>query len=194
MAESESHSDDSLSGEEKQRNKRKSDSASTSSACKKRRVAAQVFKKSYSNDWPCIGRSRLGPNHAYCTLCRADFSIKHGGRNDCLRHTESAKHKSFVSLKQNRSVAAFFSKGSLLFSYLPKFMVSIFTIPHSSAHCERVFSCVRKNRTDQRASLGEDTMEALMVVKSQPGGSLNRHLTKEDLIAIKKCYADSLRK
>ena len=31
-------------------------------------------------------------------------------------------------------------------------MLEILTIPHSSSHCERIFSTVRKNRTDQRAS------------------------------------------
>ncbi|KAL8602737.1 hypothetical protein ACOMHN_024299 [Nucella lapillus] len=42
-------------------------------------------------------------------------------------------------------------------------MLGICTIPHSSAACERVFSCVRKTCTDQRASLGQDTVEALLV-------------------------------
>ena len=84
--------------------------------------------------------------------------------------------------------------GSLQFAYLPQFMVAILTIPHSSAHCERVFSCVRKNRTDQRASLGEEVLEALMVVKHQPGGCLDMQLKKEDLQALKRCYVESLHK
>lgn len=44
-------------------------------------------------------------------------------------------------------------------------MLGIQSIPHSSSHCERVFSCVRKNRTDQRACLSDDTL-ALLLLKS----------------------------
>ena len=38
--------------------------------------------------------------------------------------------------------------GQPVFKVLLKVMVSILTIPHSSAHCERIFSIVRKNQTD----------------------------------------------
>ncbi|KAL8621529.1 hypothetical protein ACOMHN_026201 [Nucella lapillus] len=84
------------------------------------------------------------------------------------------------------------ASGAAQFHFLPTFMVSILTIPHSNAHCERVFSYVRKNRTDQRESLGEETMDALMVVKSMPGGFLTRNLDKEQLIAVKKCNSQKV--
>lgn len=45
-------------------------------------------------------------------------------------------------------------------------MRGILTVPNGSAYCERVFSCVRKNRTSQRSSLAESTMESLLALKS----------------------------
>jgi len=48
-------------------------------------------------------------------------------------------------------------------------MMNIIVIAHSSARCERVFSIVRKNKTDFRDSLGRDTLEALVVAKARPG-------------------------
>jgi hypothetical protein len=59
--------------------------------------------------------------------------------------------------------------GSSMFKHLSYVMRGILCIPHSSAHCERVFSVVRKNRTDQRASLSDQTLEALLVLKLRPG-------------------------
>ncbi|CAC5408000.1 unnamed protein product [Mytilus coruscus] len=59
--------------------------------------------------------------------------------------------------------------GSLMFQFLAEFMFGISCIPHSSSHCERVFSVVRKNRTDQRATLGDKTLETLLVIKSRQG-------------------------
>ena len=56
-----------------------------------------------------------------------------------------------------------------MFPNVAKVMLGILTIPHSNAGCKRIFSCVRKNRTDQRASLLAKTMDSLMVMKSRPG-------------------------
>eukprot|EP00745_Piridium_sociabile_P015859 TRINITY_DN23683_c0_g2_i1.p1 TRINITY_DN23683_c0_g2~~TRINITY_DN23683_c0_g2_i1.p1 ORF type:complete len:488 (+),score=133.55 TRINITY_DN23683_c0_g2_i1:473-1936(+) len=74
-------------------------------------------------------------------------------------------------------------------------MRGILTIPHSSAHCERVFSCVRKNRTAQRASLADTTLESLLVVKSNPLGPAEavRGLTDRTLDTLKSAYSKSLK-
>ena len=58
--------------------------------------------------------------------------------------------------------------GSFMFEDLANVMLGLLTIPHSSAHCERVFCCVRKNRTPQRSSMSDQTMESLLVLKSRP--------------------------
>lgn len=59
--------------------------------------------------------------------------------------------------------------GNTLFHELSEVMLAVLTIPHSSAHCERVFSTVRKNRTDQRSSLSDDTLQTLLTLKSRAG-------------------------
>lgn len=56
--------------------------------------------------------------------------------------------------------------GSVKFKELSLLMFGILTIPHSSAHCDRIFSCVRKNRTEKRSCLGDDSLEVLLVIKS----------------------------
>jgi hypothetical protein len=47
---------------------------------------------------------------------------------------------------------------------LASVMTGILTIPHLSAPCERIFSVVRKNVTDQRISLGEDTIDSYVQI------------------------------
>lgn len=69
-------------------------------------------------------------------------------------------------------------------------MGGILTIPHSSAHCERVFSCVRKNRTDQRSCLGDSTLESLLVLKSKPAATV---YTSKELDRLKSCYSLQLK-
>jgi len=66
-------------------------------------------------------------------------------------------------------------------------MCGIMTIPHSSAHCERVFSCVRKNRTEQRDSLSDRTLESLLVLKSAKLES-DGFFDKKDLDRLKGAY------
>ena len=55
------------------------------------------------------------------------------------------------------------SEGVVPFRDVADVMLGILTIPHSSSYCERVFSCVHKNKTDTRSSMGDDTLEAMMV-------------------------------
>lgn len=78
---------------------------------------------------------------------------------------------------------------------LGKVVTGIMTIPHSSAACERVFSCVRKIDTDQR-DVGEDVLEALLVIKSRPAGLTNTvdSYTKEEMGQMKSAYYNSLKK
>ena len=68
-------------------------------------------------------------------------------------------------------------------------MLGILTIPHSNTPCERVFSCVRKNKTDQRASLSAQTLEALLLVKGRQGSEF----TDEELRKYKKATAAAVK-
>ena len=83
--------------------------------------------------------------------------------------------------------------GNALFTELSKVMLGILTIPHSSAHCERVFSTVRKNRTDQRSSLNDKTLESLLVLKGRAGKPDSRHHDIETLKRLKGAYYRSLK-
>ena len=57
------------------------------------------------------------------------------------------------------------SKDQLKFDALARVMSVILTIPHSNADCERVFSLVRKTRTENRASMSNETLESLVIQK-----------------------------
>ena len=69
------------------------------------------------------------------------------------------------------------TEGQLMFYNLV--MLGISTIPHCHAPYKQVFSCVRKNNTDQRASMCRHTLEALMVIKSKPGESHSREYSTD---------------
>lgn len=56
-------------------------------------------------------------------------------------------------------------EGRPKFGQLAKVMLGILVIPHSNADSERVFSCVRKNRTAFRPTLGDGTLGSLLVEK-----------------------------
>jgi hypothetical protein len=62
------------------------------------------------------------------------------------------------------------------FSELANLMLGILVIPHSNADSERIFSQVRKNRTETRPNLSISTLSSLMVLKT--------YMTSMD----KKCY------
>ena len=55
--------------------------------------------------------------------------------------------------------------GEVYLRELAVVLCGILTIPHSNAHYERIFSTVWKNRTEQRASLGDDILEAQPLLK-----------------------------
>lgn len=51
-----------------------------------------TWKPDYSKDFPHFTASKKSPNHAYCVLCKQDFSIRHGGRNDLQKHKKTLSH------------------------------------------------------------------------------------------------------
>ncbi|GFS13274.1 zinc finger protein 862 [Elysia marginata] len=77
--------------------------------------------------------------------------------------------------------------GAPLLQHLPTFMLNVLSIPHSNAACERIFSLVRRNRTDFRASMSVQTLENLTVLKQscQSGGCCFNRITDPSL--LKSC-------
>ena len=60
------------------------------SPAKKRRTL-QKFIPEYTNLWPVLKQSKIGDNYAFCEVCKTDFSISHGFRDDCHRHVSTKK-------------------------------------------------------------------------------------------------------
>lgn len=52
-------------------------------------------------------------------------------------------------------------------------MLCILPIPHSNAECERLFSQVKKNRTEFRSLLLDETIENLLIMKYNLRGKCN---------------------
>lgn len=52
--------------------------------------------------------------HAFCKVCRADFSVEHGGKNDISRHANCAKHKNLVEAQRRTPrIKSFLVRGVL---------------------------------------------------------------------------------
>jgi len=58
----------------------------------------------YSNLFDFVIKSTKSDEHAFCTVCSADFSIVHGRRNDITQHAGTIKHAHGAG----RSIASFF--------------------------------------------------------------------------------------
>ncbi|XP_063215641.1 uncharacterized protein LOC134527170 [Bacillus rossius redtenbacheri] len=55
-----------------------------------------VYNKAYSDKFPCILTSKKGDHFAFCSLCRSDFAVSHGGRWDVVKHIQTKKHQDNV--------------------------------------------------------------------------------------------------
>ena len=72
------------------------------------------------------------------------------------------------------------------FQRLANVILSKLTIMHSNAECERVFSQVKKTRTQFQSSLSDANLEKLLIVKSlQKGFCYDQCFDKEFLKAAK---------
>ena len=74
---------------------------------KKKRSAGQKFVRSHREAYPCLVASRKGEEFAHCTICKTDFSVKHGGLNDCTKHVRGKSHKEFEKSK-SAAITSFF--------------------------------------------------------------------------------------
>ena len=71
--------------------KRKDVGGSADPAAKKVKVQ-QKFRSEYADKYPCITRSNVSVNHAFCKTCKLDFSVAHAGMFDVQRHAASKGH------------------------------------------------------------------------------------------------------
>ena len=84
--------------------------------------------------------------------------------------------------------------GSKKYTLLSKVMKSLLVIPHSNASCERVFSIVRKNKTDFRGSMNLKTLQALLTEKiaNTDVPCYQREYSKDLLSKLKQATYQSL--
>ncbi len=82
-----------------------------------------------------------------------------------------------------------FYKGK--YSLLSKFMISVLTIPHSNADCERIFSHVTKTQTQFRSQLCSKTLESLLTVKSNMAESCFEQNFDSDFLKKAKSASNS---
>ncbi len=76
--------------------------------------------------------------------------------------------------------------GQHKFGQISKLAKYVLLIPHSNACCERVFSHVRKVRTDFRASMGKDSLNAICILKEGLGGPCyEAHFSKKETLRAK---------
>ena len=69
----------------------------------------QTYKLSYAIEFPCIKKSKLSENCAFCTKCSVDFSLSHAGKGDISKHLSTQKHKKNVSgHRENSKINTFF--------------------------------------------------------------------------------------
>lgn len=80
------------------------------------------------------------------------------------------------------------------YNRIARLMLSILTIPHSNAECERVFSLVKKNRTQFRSSMSNTTLESISILKTRSSSPCYANTFSPELLRkAKKATSSSLK-
>nr|XP_042899054.1 uncharacterized protein LOC122269520 [Parasteatoda tepidariorum] len=83
--------------------------------------------------------------------------------------------------------------GMFKYEKLGNIVLSILLIPHSNSECERIFSLVRKNRTESRTIMSNKTLESLLILKTKFSKICHEQVFEKDfLIKAKKATSASL--
>jgi hypothetical protein len=78
---------------------------------KKKVAYKQQFRPTYNQKWPSLGSSQKGKHHAFCSVCKVDIAIAHGGADDCRRHVNCKKHKDLAEIgKTHKNIGSFFGQ------------------------------------------------------------------------------------
>lgn len=155
----------------------------------KKQKVVQKYRGDYTNEWPCLLRSSKSVSHVFCVVCNRDFSVAHGGRDDCRKHVSSKMHADFVKLRDcNKSVTTFFknsedesavTRAELLFTtFLVEHNLPLACSDHSGELFRKMFpdskiatkyGCARTKTGAVVRSLAKSTDETLTeILKSQP--------------------------
>ena len=81
--------------------------AKLSESGQKKSRRLQKFCEHYTVAYPVLKESSRGEGYAHCTVCETDFSIGHGGINDCAIHVGGPRHKKYAASKQSQPSITF---------------------------------------------------------------------------------------
>lgn len=85
------------------------------------------------------------------------------------------------------NIGNYWSQAETQFPKLAALMKALLCIPHSNAQSERVFSMLKKIRTDQRSDLCKDSINSLLTVKQNSSTCCHdTELSKELLVKCKR--------
>ena len=60
------------------------------------KMAKQKFIDKCTEKYLELIKSKTSVQNGYCTLCKVDCMVKHGGINDCKRHVGHKRHKDLL--------------------------------------------------------------------------------------------------
>ena len=69
--------------------------ATMATSSKKSRYSSK-FRKDWQKEFSWAQPSKRGQYFCHCSVCKSDFCIDHGGKNDLTRHHNSSKHQSIL--------------------------------------------------------------------------------------------------
>lgn len=145
----------------------------------KKKARFQCYRDEYKAEWPFFERSKISKNHVFCKTCGIDFSISHGGRDDCRRHATTKKHTIFEKLKLQTLDKHFgipindeVTRAELLFAtFLVEHNLPIATADHSKqlframfpdSAIAKKFSCARTKATLLIQNLAVSTTNSIV--------------------------------
>ncbi|KAJ8049985.1 Zinc finger BED domain-containing protein 5 [Holothuria leucospilota] len=120
---------------------------------KRTKTVDQKYKDAYSAEWPVIRKSQKGDTYAFCTSCTMDFSVSHGGRNDCLKHVSTDRHRrNSASITSNSKILDFVTRESQFEVINAEVLFSNFIVEHNLpiGICDHVGPLFKKMFTDSK--------------------------------------------
>src|SRR6218665_1877125 len=101
----------------------------------KRPKYEQKYKADYVREFKGITKSRTGDTYAFCTICRSDLNIAHGGRDDIKKHLGTKKHANAATAAAAQpSISPFVSPDRSLAVTRAELLFTSFLVEHNIGH------------------------------------------------------------
>jgi len=102
----------------------------------KRPKYEQKYKADYVREFKGITKSRTGDTYAFCTICRSDLNIAHGGRDDIKKHLGTKKHANAATAAAAQpSISPFVSPDRSLAVTRAELLFTSFLVEHNIGPC-----------------------------------------------------------